>query len=179
MQRRSVLATTMAALTLTVTAALALTGCGSGRMAALHANCKTKSLGWKVTVLKEVPHSPRREARLTAVNKGSQPCVFDGFPTFAVHVGKGPESAGKGQVRTMPIDLRRGGTVTTSLRYKDHAPGMKPADCLVSNDEATVGAPRDHHEKQIKVRDEKGKKARMNICEETIWMSAPVQGTGS
>ncbi|MGG2462699.1 DUF4232 domain-containing protein [Streptomyces sp. RGM 3693] len=177
MQRRSVLATTVAALALTVTAGLGLTGCGSGRMAALHANCKTKGLSWKVTVLKDTPHSTHREARLSGVNKGSQPCVFDGFPTFAVHVGKGPESDGKGQGRTMPIDLGRGGTVTTSLRYKDHGPGMTPADCLVSNDEAVVGAPRDHHQKAIKVRDEKGKKTRMNICDQTIWMGPPVELT--
>ncbi|MFB7632774.1 DUF4232 domain-containing protein [Streptomyces sp. NPDC056149] len=178
MQRRSVLATTTAALALTVTAGLGLTGCGSGRMAALHANCRTKGLGWKVTVLKAAPHSTHREARLSVVNKGSQPCVFDGFPTFAVHVGKGPESDGKGQGRTMPIDVARGGTVTTNLRYKDHGPGMSPADCLVSNDEVVVGAPRDRHQKVIKVRDEKGKKTRMNICEQTVWMAPPTERTG-
>ncbi|WP_234430847.1 DUF4232 domain-containing protein [Streptomyces sp. NRRL F-4489] len=175
MQRRSGLATAVAALTLTAAACLALTGCGSGRMAALHANCRTKALSWKVTVLKAAPNGARREARLSVVNKGSQPCVFDGFPTFAVHVGKGPESDGKGQGRTMPIDLRRGGTVTTSLRYKDHVPGMSPADCLVSNDEVAVGAPRDRHQKVIKVRDEQGHKTRMNVCEETVWMTPPVQ----
>ncbi|WP_411127229.1 DUF4232 domain-containing protein [Streptomyces sp. x-19] len=178
MQRRSVLATTVAALALTVTAGLALTGCGSGRMAALHANCKTRGLSWKITVLQAAPHSTHREARLSGVNKGSQPCVFDGFPSFAVHVGKGPESDGKGQGRTMPIDLARGGMVTTSLRYKDHGPGMTPADCLVSNDEAIVGAPRDRHQKAIKVRDEKGKKTRMNVCESTIWMAPPAERTG-
>ncbi|ANZ18402.1 DUF4232 domain-containing protein [Streptomyces noursei] len=178
MQRRSLLATTMAALALTVTAGLTVTGCGSGRMAALHGNCKTKGLSWKVTVLKAAPHSAHREAKLSVVNKGSQPCVFDGFPTFAVHVGKGPESDGKGQGRTMPIDLRRGGMVTTHLRYKDHGPGMTPADCLVSNDEAIVGAPRDRHQKLIKVRDEKGKKTRMNICEQTIWMGPPIEQNG-
>ncbi|WP_438487727.1 DUF4232 domain-containing protein [Streptomyces sp. S186] len=178
MQRRSVLATTMAALALTVTAAFTVTGCGSGRMAALHANCKTKGLSWRVTVLKAAPHSAQRQARLSVVNKGSQPCVFNGFPTFAVHVGKGPSSDGKGQGRIMPIDLRRGGTVTTDLRYKDHAPGMTPADCLVSNDEVVVGAPRDRHQKVIKVRDEKGKKTRMNICEQTVWMGPPVERNG-
>ncbi|WP_053923211.1 DUF4232 domain-containing protein [Streptomyces chattanoogensis] len=175
MRRRSLLAATTAALTLTVTLGLGAVACGSARMAALHANCTTKSLRWKLTVLKKVPRSAHREARLSVVNKGAQPCVFHGFPYLMVHVGKGPESDGKGQGPAMPIDLQRGATVTTSLRYRDSYPGRPSETCLVSNDTAEVSAPRDRAGRLIPVRDERGKRSRMDICDHTIWMSPPRQ----
>ncbi|UQA95157.1 DUF4232 domain-containing protein [Streptomyces halobius] len=173
MRRRSLLAATAAALILTVFG-LGLVGCGSPRMAALHADCTTKDLKWKLAVLKKKPHSTHREARLTAVNEGPGACVFRGFPVFEVHVGKGPESDGKGRGQTMPIDLRRGGTVTTSLRYKDSDRGTPSAACMVSNDTAVVAAPRDTTGgRAIAARDETGGRARMTICEDTVWMSPP------
>ncbi|MEU8787204.1 DUF4232 domain-containing protein [Streptomyces sp. NPDC048637] len=174
MQRRALLAAA-AALTLTVTAGLALTGCGSPRMAALHASCTTKGLGWKITVLKKKPRSQHREARLSVVNKGSAPCVFRGFPAVAVHLGKGPQADAQGHGRALPIDLGRGATVTTGLRYRDC-----PKDALLSepiavtNDTAVVSAPRDSTTGQAVVaRDEAGKRLRMNICADTIWMGPP------
>ncbi|MEU9117703.1 DUF4232 domain-containing protein [Streptomyces sp. NPDC048483] len=173
MRRRSLLAASTAALTLTLTLGLGVVGCGSARMAALHANCTTKSLRWKLTVLKKVPRSMHREARLSVVNKGAQPCVFHGFPVVAVHVGKGPESDGKGRGAAAPIDLRRGATVTTSLRYRDAYQGRPSESCLVSNEMAVVAAPRDRTGWAIPVRDERGKRSRMDICEDTIWMSPP------
>ncbi|MEU4844389.1 DUF4232 domain-containing protein [Streptomyces gilvosporeus] len=175
MRRRSLLAATTAALALTVTLGLGVVGCGSARMAALHANCTTKNLRWKLTVLKKLPRSTHREARLSVVNQGAQPCVFHGFPAFAVHVGKGPESDGKGQGPAMPIDLRRGGTVMTSLRYRDSYQGRPSALCQVGNVEAVVAAPRDTFDRAIPVRDEKGKRSRMDVCGSTIWMSPPKQ----
>lgn len=175
MRRRSLLAAAAAALALTVTAGLALTGCGSPRMAALHANCTTKGLGWKLTVLKKKPRAEHREARLSVVNKGTDPCVFRGFPAVAVHLGKGPQSDAQGHGRALPIDLRRGATVTTGLRYRDC-----PKDALLSepiavtNDIAVVSAPRDSTDGHAVVaRDEKGKRLRMNICADTIWMGPP------
>ncbi|MEV0370680.1 DUF4232 domain-containing protein [Streptomyces sp. NPDC050636] len=173
MRRRSLLAATTAALILTVLG-LGLVGCGSPRMAALHSDCTTKDLRWKLTLLKKKPHSAHRDARLAIVNKGSQACVFRGFPAFAVHVGKGPESDGKGRGTVMPIDLRRGGTVTTALRYKDSDRTTQPAGCLVSNDTAVVAAPRDTSDgAAITARDEAGRRAQMSVCEDTIWMSPP------
>ncbi|TJZ56060.1 DUF4232 domain-containing protein [Streptomyces piniterrae] len=173
MRRRSLLAAT-AALTLTVTLGLGLIGCGSPRMAALHADCTTKNLRWKLTLLKKKPHSAQRDARLSSINKGPGACVFRGFPVFAVHVGKGPMSDGKGRGQTMPIDLRRGGTVTTALRYKDSDRATQPEGCLVSNDTAVVGAPRDTgYGRPITARDEAGRRAQMNICEDVVWMSPP------
>ncbi|MFG2137047.1 DUF4232 domain-containing protein [Streptomyces sp. NPDC048650] len=175
MRRRSLLAATTAALTLTATLGLALVGCGSARMAALHANCTTKSLRWKLTVLKKVPRTAHREARLSVVNDGTQPCVFRGFPVVKVHVGKGPESDGKGNGQALPIDLQRGGTVTTGLRYRDSYQGRPSEECLVSNGEAVVAAPRDRAGRAIAVHDERGRRSRMNVCEDTIWMSPPRQ----
>ncbi|MFI1156368.1 DUF4232 domain-containing protein [Streptomyces sioyaensis] len=175
-QRRSLLATVAAALTLSVTAGLALTGCGSPRMAALHANCTTKGLRWKLTVLKKKPHTPHRDARLSVVNTGDKPCVFRGFPAFEVHLGKGPESDARGHGRIMPIDLRRGGRVVTSLRYKDCRKGAASDPFMISNDVAVVSAPRDYPGRRaVEVRDESGKRQAMNVCTDSIWMGAPYE----
>ncbi|WP_234326884.1 DUF4232 domain-containing protein [Streptomyces sp. NRRL S-337] len=173
-RRRSLLAATSAALVLTVSAGLGLTGCGSQRMAALHANCTTKGLRWKLTVLKKPAHSTHRNARLTIVNKTSRPCVFGGYPFFEVHVGKGPLADGKGRGSVPPpIDLRAGGTVTTGLRYKDSEPGDPSGECLVSNVEATVAAPHDPAQRSITARDESGRRSLLNVCDTTVWMSPP------
>lgn len=176
MRRRSLLAAMTAALVLT--AGLGLVGCGSPRMAALHADCTTKSLKWKLTVLKKTPHTTHREARLSVVNKGSKPCVFGGYPDVEVHVGKGPLAVGKGQGTPSPIDLRSGGTVTTALRYKDSEPGSRSsAECIVSNVEAVVAAPRDHDGRAVAARDEAGRRSQIDVCDDTIWMSPPREVT--
>jgi len=174
-RRRSLLGAAAAALTLTVTAGLALTGCGSPRMAALHANCTTKGLGWKVTVLKKKPHAAQRQARLSVVNKGTDPCVFSGFPAFEVHLGKGPQSDARGHGRALPIDLRRGAKVTAGLRYRDCPKGWQMNEPVaVTNDIAVVSAPHDKAGgRAVVARDEKGKRLRMNICADTIWMDPP------
>ncbi|GAU65025.1 hypothetical protein SSP35_01_03620 [Streptomyces sp. NBRC 110611] len=196
MRRRSLVAAT-AALTLTVTLGLALVGCGgSPRMMPLHAACTTKGLSWKLTLLKKKPHSTHRDATLSIANKGPEPCAFRGFPRLEVRIGKGPSSDAKGRGRPAPIDLPRGGTLTTPLRYKDsdsrpprpHAPNDRNAlnnpngpngpnashGCLISNDTAWVTAPHDRGDGQpITARDEAGKPAQMNICGDTIWMSPP------
>ncbi|MFJ6792248.1 DUF4232 domain-containing protein [Streptomyces angustmyceticus] len=174
MRRRSLLAAVAAALTLTVAAGADLTGCGSARMAALHANCTTKGLRWKLTVLKKKPHSAQREARLSIANKGAGPCVFHGFPAFEVHLGKGPESDARGHGKALPIDLGRGGTVTAALRYRDCPTGTPPDPLMVTNDLAVVSAPRDYPGRQAVVaRDEKGKRLRMTVCADRIWMDPP------
>ncbi|BDM71059.1 hypothetical protein HEK616_45460 [Streptomyces nigrescens] len=174
MRRRSLLAATSAALVLTVSAGLGLTGCGSPRMAALHANCTTKGLRWKLTVLKKPAHGTHRDARLTIVNKTARPCVFGGYPLFEVHVGKGPMAGGKGRGAVpTPIDLRAGGTVTTALRYQDAWPGTPSDECLVSNVEATVAAPHDRALRSITARDESGRRSLLNVCDDTVWMSPP------
>ncbi|MEU8999457.1 DUF4232 domain-containing protein [Streptomyces caniferus] len=174
MRRRSLLAVAAATLTLTAAAGLALTGCGSARMAALHANCTTKGLRWKLTVLKKKPHSEQREARLSIANKGAGPCVFHGFPAFEVHLGKGPESDAEGHGKTLPIDLGRGGIVTAGLRYRDCPTGTPPSAVMVTNDLAVVSAPRDYPGRQAVVaRDEKGKRLRMTVCADRIWMDPP------
>ncbi|MGW1375337.1 DUF4232 domain-containing protein [Streptomyces sp. NPDC002446] len=175
MRRRS-LAATAAALAVAIALGLGLAGCGSPRMVALHDDCTTKSLRWKLTLLKKKPHSTHRNARLSIANKGPGPCVFRGFPVFEVHVGKGPESDAQGHGRTVPIDLRRGGTVTTALRYKDSDLPMQPDGCLVTNDTAVVAAPHDPRDRRpITARDEAGRRAQMSICEDAIWMGPPME----
>ncbi|MFE3885499.1 DUF4232 domain-containing protein [Streptomyces lydicus] len=174
MRRRSHLAVVAAALTLTAAAGLALTGCGSARMAPLHASCTTKGLRWTLTVLKRKPHTEQREARLSIANSGSGPCVFHGFPAFEVHLGKGPESDAQGHGKTLPIDLPRGGTITAPLRYMDCPVGTPPNAAMVTNDLAVVSAPRDYPGRQAVVaRDEKGKRLRMTLCANRIWMGPP------
>ncbi|MDC7335827.1 DUF4232 domain-containing protein [Streptomyces lydicus] len=183
MLRRSLLGAATAALALTVIAGLGLVGCGSPRMATLHANCTTKGLKWKLTVLHKAPHSTHRDARLSVVNKSARPCVFGGYPLFEVHVGKGPEADGAGRGTPSPIDLRGGGTVTTALRYKDSDSATRPAStaaspgCIVSNDEAIVAAPHDYEggRRPIVARDEAGRRTLLDVCEDTIWMSPPAE----
>ncbi|MFE0188972.1 DUF4232 domain-containing protein [Streptomyces sp. NPDC058989] len=175
MRRRPLLAAA-AALTLTVTLGLGLLGCGSPRMAALHADCTTKSLRWKLTVLKKKPHSTHRDARLSIANKGPGTCVFRGFPVFEVHVGKGPMSDAQGHGRTMPIDLGRGGTLTTALRYKDSDRATQPEGCMVSVDTAVIAAPRDPQGRHpITARDETGRRTQLSVCEDAIWMGPPTE----
>ncbi|UKY50545.1 DUF4232 domain-containing protein [Streptomyces inhibens] len=175
MQRRSRLAVVAAALTISVMAGLALTGCGSPRMAALHANCTTKGLRWKLTVLKRKPHTKNREARLSVVNTGSGPCVFRGFPVVEVHLGKATQSDGEGHGRALPIDLRRGGKITTGLRYRDCPKDAPLSDPMaVTNDLAVVSAPHDYPGRRaVAARDEAGKRLSMYICAEKIWMDPP------
>ncbi len=87
-------------LTVAALAVLVLSGglvaCDDPRVDAFQANCTTKGLKWKVTVLKKKARTPHREARLSAVNTGANGCVFRGYPDFMVHAGKAWQADSRG-----------------------------------------------------------------------------------
>ncbi|UNO41755.1 DUF4232 domain-containing protein [Streptomyces sp. MST-110588] len=170
----------MAALTLSV----GLVGCDEPRATALRADCTTKNLQWKVTVLKKKPADGiHHRARLTAKNTGSRECSFRGFPKLEVRVGKGPSVSGKGTGTVLPVSVATGSYVSLDLRYDDATrKGGGPEDCSVQNGAAYATAP---HDKQVRgigsipVVDEKGGPASFNVCSATVRMSPPKRPAAS
>ncbi|MFH8347237.1 DUF4232 domain-containing protein [Streptomyces sp. NPDC018045] len=165
-------------LTVAALAVLVLSGglvaCDEPRVHALRASCTTADLKWKVTVLKKKPRSTHREGRLSAVNTGASECVFRGFPALLVHVGKGPEAGGVGHGRARAVSLPSGKGVVVDLRYRG-APRERPSqdDCLVSDGAAEVAAPRDTKGTRVQVWDERGERARLDVCGDVIRMGPP------
>ncbi|MFH8595427.1 MULTISPECIES: DUF4232 domain-containing protein [Streptomyces] len=165
-------------LTVAALAVLVLSGglvaCDDPRVDAFQANCTTKGLKWKVTVLKKKARTPHREARLSAVNTGANGCVFRGYPDFMVHAGKAWQADAVGQGRTRPVSLPSGKGVVVDLRYRDAE--VKPTEdggCWAKGDDVVVGAPRDGGRTAIKAQDEKGRRTDMVLCDYRISMAPP------
>ncbi|MFD7667561.1 DUF4232 domain-containing protein [Streptomyces sp. NPDC059788] len=170
MRKRPLIVAALAALVLSG----GLVACDEPRVDALHASCTTEGLRWKVTVLKKKARSMHREGRLSAVNTGANECVFRGYPDFLVHYGKGPEAGGVGQGRARPVSLPGGTGVVVDLRYRDAEPGHpNPADCIISDGSAVVTAPRDTKGTPVRAWDERGRRARLDVCDDVIRMAPP------
>ncbi|MEV5592809.1 DUF4232 domain-containing protein [Streptomyces sp. NPDC052496] len=152
-----------------------LVACDDPRVDVFQANCTTKALKWKVTVLKKKARTPHREARLAAVNTGADGCVFRGYPEFLVHSGKAGQADGVGQGRTRPVSVPSGKGVVVDLRYRDVEAGRPgDGDCWVKNGSAVVAAPRDGDRTEVGVQDEKGRRMEfMDVCDHRIRMAPP------
>ncbi|MEU3412528.1 DUF4232 domain-containing protein [Streptomyces sp. NPDC006658] len=196
------LAARTAGLALTLAAGLTLTACGTTTTAAPDATapdatappCRTASLAWTLSLLDGDSDSDsdsdsddgndgdgdgagrggnRSGARLVAVNKGSGPCVFSGFPGLEIHHGKADGIEGAGTGRPAALSLPGHAAVAVDLRYtRRGTPGADTSWC-VRQHEATVRAPHDTGGTVVPVTDAHGKAAVLDACGETIAMAAP------
>ncbi|MFF3517142.1 DUF4232 domain-containing protein [Streptomyces sp. NPDC002573] len=137
------------------------------------AECRTKSLAWKLVLL-PAKGSSRRDARLTAANPASRPCVFAGYPGVLIHNGKANSLEGVGHGHPKTVTLHKGAKVTVDLQYTPR--GAKSAgDYCVTTDEVLVSAPHnpDDDRANIRVVDAHDRFAVIDACGESISMSLP------
>ncbi|MFC9926120.1 DUF4232 domain-containing protein [Streptomyces sp. NPDC127190] len=133
--------------------------------------CRTAALTWTLTVLGSA--GPGR-ARLTAVNQGSTPCEFHGYPALEIHNGKADsiEGAGHGGGNALTLPERARRTVTVDLRYTRR--GTKGADdWCVRQSEAVVRAPHDSGAATVPVTDTRHRSASIDACGQTLAMAPP------
>ncbi|MET7892945.1 DUF4232 domain-containing protein [Streptomyces mirabilis] len=135
--------------------------------------CRTGSLTWTLVLL-PTQSSSRRNALLTAANKGSKTCVFAGYPGFSVHNGKANSIEGVGHGHPKPVTLRKGAGVTFDLQYTPR--GAKGAgDYCVKEGEALVSAPHnpDRDRTNVPVMDTHHAAAQIDACGDSISLSLP------
>ncbi|SFF02273.1 Protein of unknown function [Streptomyces mirabilis] len=135
--------------------------------------CRTGSLTWTLVLL-PTKSSSRRNALLTAANKGPKTCVFAGYPGFSVHNGKANSIAGIGHGLPKQVTLHKGARVTVDLQYTPR--GAKGAgDYCVKEGEALVSAPHnpDRERTNVPVMDTHHAAARIDACGDSISLSPP------
>ncbi|SOD80828.1 DUF4232 domain-containing protein [Streptomyces sp. Ag109_G2-15] len=164
----------LAVLMAVLMAGLALAACGTSTEADDTAlgNCRTGSLKWTLVLLGKEKGGSRADARLTAVNKGPDSCVFDGYPGIEIHNGKAEsiDGAGPGHPASFPLSAKA--AVTVDLHYTPH--GTKGADdWCVRQSEAVVRAPHDSDRTVVPVLDRHRRTAVIDACGETLSMAPP------
>ncbi|MFF8029563.1 DUF4232 domain-containing protein [Streptomyces sp. NPDC007896] len=135
--------------------------------------CRTGSLTWTLVLL-PTKSSSRRDALLTAVNKGPKTCVFAGYPGLSVHNGKANSLEGVGHGYPKPVTLHKGAGVTVDLQYTPR--GAKGAgDYCVNEGEALVSAPHnpDRERTNVPVMDTHHAAAQIDACGDSISLSLP------
>ncbi|MFE2099042.1 DUF4232 domain-containing protein [Streptomyces sp. PTD9-10] len=157
-------------------AGLALTACGTSTTEAQDdtklSNCRTASLKWTLVLLGKEKGGSRGDARLTAVNKGPDACVFNGYPGIEIHYGKAEsiDGAGHGHAASFPLAPKAAATV--DVHYTPR--GTKGAgDWCVRQGEAVVWAPRDSDRTVVPVLDRHRKATVIDACGETLSMAPP------
>ncbi|MFF1740943.1 DUF4232 domain-containing protein [Streptomyces mirabilis] len=135
--------------------------------------CRTGSLTWTLVLL-PTKSSSRRNALLTAANKGPKTCVFAGYPGFSVHNGKANSIEGVGHGHPKAVTLHKGASVTVDLQYTPR--GVKGAgDYCVKESEALVSAPHnpDRERTNVPVMDTHHAAAQIDACGDSISLSLP------
>ncbi|MFB7505121.1 DUF4232 domain-containing protein [Streptomyces broussonetiae] len=158
-------------------AGLALTACGTTTTTDATADtavppCRTASLAWTLTLLGADRGGREAHARLTAVNKGPDTCVFDGYPGLEIHNGKAESVEGAGSGRPAALSVPRKAEVAVDVRY---TPGgtSGTGDWCVRRPEAVVRAPHDSRPAVVPVTDAHGKDATIDACGETVSLALP------
>lgn len=168
---------TLAVSALGLTVLLGTAACGSdhGSSDARPAACRTSQLGWKVTRL---PAGQRNApaATLSAENRGTKACAFDGYPAIDVYVGKGPSADGRPKKGAAPVrlELNPGHTVDFPLFFE--ATAARGADCEVSaayDPSITVTPPHTQDGSLVKMTDGKGRHVRAQVCGTDIELASP------
>ncbi|MEU1400961.1 DUF4232 domain-containing protein [Streptomyces sp. NPDC005728] len=159
-----------------LTAGLALTACGVTTTAESDAAappCRTASLKWKLTLLDGTDKDGKQpNARLTALNKGPDTCVFDGYPGVEIHNGKAEtiDAAGHGHPGAVPLPGKAAATV--DIHYTPR--GAKGADLYcVRQPEAVIWAPHDTDRTLVPVLDTRLKHTSIDACGESMSMAPP------
>ncbi|GAA2247800.1 DUF4232 domain-containing protein [Kitasatospora sp. NPDC001175] len=144
-------------------------------------NCQSRQLRWTLVHLEhaQAASGDPAVARLTAQNGGGAACAFDGYPWFRVHVGKGLEVVAVA-ARTAParLVLAPGHSAVVDLHYSE-VPGTGGICYFPSDDLAQGQVLAPHaapHEVGLGLRmtDAHGKRMAIAVCENHMWMSAPV-----
>ncbi|MFF4571916.1 DUF4232 domain-containing protein [Streptomyces sp. NPDC001410] len=160
-----------------LTAGLALTACGTTTTTEAHddaklSNCRTSSLKWTLVLLGKERGGSRGEARLTAVNKGPDTCVFNGYPGIEIHNGKAESIDGAGHGHPASFSLAAKATVTVDVHYTPR--GTKGAgDWCVRQGEAVLWAPHDSDRTVVPVLDRHRKTTVIDACGETLSLAPP------
>ncbi|GAA1912216.1 DUF4232 domain-containing protein [Streptantibioticus ferralitis] len=140
--------------------------------------CRTHALKWTFTLLNAEGPGQQPNARLSAVNRGKDRCVFGGYPGVDVHNGKANSVDGVGRGRPAPVTLPKGEGVTVDVRYTPR--GTKGAsDLCVSESEAVVRAPQDAARAAVPITDTRHKTAKFKACGETMLLSPPRHTPGT
>ncbi|MEV6837266.1 DUF4232 domain-containing protein [Streptomyces sp. NPDC051133] len=168
---------TLAVAALGLVALLGTAACGKdqGSSDARPVACQASQLGWKMTRLSGGRQSTPA-ATLSAENKGSKPCAFDGYPEIDVYVGKGPSADGRPKKGATPVhsELNPGHAVEFPLFYEATA---TPGDgCEVSAEydpSITVVPPHTRKGSLIKMTDAKGRHVRAQVCGTGIELGSP------
>ncbi|MFF1281535.1 DUF4232 domain-containing protein [Streptomyces sp. NPDC058299] len=172
MARRTLAVPALGLLVLLGTAAC---GNGHGSSDARPAVCRASQLGWKMTRLPGKQQTTP-SATLSAENKGSASCAFDGYPGIDVYIGKGPSADGKPKKGATPVhvELNPGHTVEFPLFYEaTAAPG---GSCEVSAEydpSITVVPPHTEDGSVVKMTDAKGRHVRAQVCGVGIELGSP------
>ncbi|AOR31335.1 hypothetical protein BFF78_10075 [Streptomyces fodineus] len=171
-----------------VTAGLALTACGTTTTTtraratpdASAPPCRTAALTWSLVLLGGSENGGLRpNARMTAINKGSKTCVFDGYPGVEIHNGKAESIDGSGLGHPAPLPLPGKAAVTVDLRYVPRDPKGTNTWC-VRQSEAVVWAPHDSDRVVVPVTDAHRKSVTLDACGQIIAMEPPRRAsTGS
>ncbi|WP_225826232.1 DUF4232 domain-containing protein [Streptomyces naphthomycinicus] len=165
----------VSALGLVVLLGAAACGNDQGSADARPVACGTSQLGWKMTRLADEQRNTPA-AVLSAENKGSKSCAFDGYPDIDVYIGKGASAAGKPKKGATPVrlELRPGHTVEFPLFY---AASAAPGDaCEVSAEydpSITVVPPHTKDGSLVRMTDAKGRHVRAQVCGIDIELGSP------
>ncbi|MFJ9821976.1 DUF4232 domain-containing protein [Streptomyces sp. NPDC101151] len=157
-------------------AALALTACGTTTATDAHdaepADCRTASLKWTLVLLDGEKGGSRPNARLTAVNKGPDTCVFDGYPGIEIHNGKAESIDGAGHGHPASFPLAGKATATVDIHYTPHDTNGTDTWC-VRQSEAVVRAPHDSDRTVVPVLDTHHRTTSIDACGESMALAAP------
>ncbi|MFF9089935.1 DUF4232 domain-containing protein [Streptomyces sp. NPDC014991] len=168
---------TLAVSTLGLVVLLGTAACGNdqGSSDARPAACRTSQLGWKMTRL---PGKQRNTpvATLSAENKGSKACVFDGYPSIDVYIGKGPSADGKPKKGATPVHVQLNPDRTVEFPLFYEATAVRGDGCEVSAEydpSITVVPPHTKDGSLIKMTDAKGRHVRAQVCGTDIELGSP------
>ncbi|MFF9407180.1 DUF4232 domain-containing protein [Streptomyces anandii] len=157
---------------------MAVTACGNVKSedetaAPAAANCRTGGLKWSL-VLQPDRSSGRRDAHLTASNRGSAPCLFAGYPGLLIHNGKANSLDGVGQGHPEPITLRKGEELTVGLQYTPSGAKGAGSYCVHEPD-ALVSAPHapESDRTDVPITDTHGHPTQIDACGDHISLSPP------
>lgn len=174
MRAKTRLAHSMAALGVVV----AVTACGNvnsqdDTAAPVAAGCRTGGLKWSL-VLQSDKSGSRRDAHLTASNRGAEPCVFAGYPGLLIHNGKANSIDGVGQGQPEAITLRKGEKLTVGLQYTPSGTEGAGSYCVREPD-ALVSAPHasEADRTDVPITDAHGHPTQIDACGDHISMSPP------
>lgn len=145
-------------------------------------NCLTAQLKWTLTRLDEPVNkasSALAVAQLTATNTARQACTFDGYPWVRIFNGKAEDTIAS---PTTPGAASRwtlapGRSVRVNLRYSEALD--RAGNCYLPPETSALQALPPHADPRdnavlVPLTDTHGKRLPLNVCQEKVWMTPPV-----